>query len=175
MAVLPSPQYSPWVVLVPFSLPGETVIAKIYRHSKMHSYADLVRVVTPNTTLRDDSLVRCKYFGTCGGCQYQVRAELDILYCLTQRYSSLGWGVFLTLSRCSPMTPSFYSNNELSRKRTRHIRIFLPPVSLQFSRPLHHQSSMATERKLPLTSMRRQKAFRRSLKRGKHRWVLRLR
>lgn len=72
VAILPAPQYPPWAVLVPFALPEEVVIAKIYRHSKMHSYADLVRVISPNTTLRDDNLIKCKYFGICGGCQYQV-------------------------------------------------------------------------------------------------------
>ncbi|KAF8306911.1 S-adenosyl-L-methionine-dependent methyltransferase [Clavulina sp. PMI_390] len=71
-ARLPSPEYTPWAVLVPFCVPGERVIAKVYRHSRMHSYADLVRVVTPNPALRDDSLIRCKYFGSCGGCQYQM-------------------------------------------------------------------------------------------------------
>lgn len=40
----------------------------------MHSYADLVKIVKPNegpSNWRDGSLVRCKYFGRCSGCQYQ--------------------------------------------------------------------------------------------------------
>lgn len=38
----------------------------------MHSYADLVNIDAPNLDLRDDSRVKCKYFGSCAGCQYQV-------------------------------------------------------------------------------------------------------
>ncbi|KAJ3548487.1 hypothetical protein NMY22_g1238 [Coprinellus aureogranulatus] len=62
----------PWVVVVPLTLPGERVRTRIYRQARMHSVGDLVEVVTPNTSLRDMSLVQCKYFGSCGGCQYQM-------------------------------------------------------------------------------------------------------
>ncbi|KAF8196298.1 S-adenosyl-L-methionine-dependent methyltransferase [Mycena galopus ATCC 62051] len=62
----------PWVVVVPFALPGETIRVKVYRNARLHSVADLLAIVTPNPELRDDSAVRCKYFGTCGGCQYQM-------------------------------------------------------------------------------------------------------
>ncbi|KAF7362604.1 S-adenosyl-L-methionine-dependent methyltransferase [Mycena venus] len=71
----------PWVVVVPFSLPGETIRAKVYRNARMHSFADLIEVVAPNPELRDDSLVQCKYFATCGGCQYQMLSyekQLDL-------------------------------------------------------------------------------------------------
>lgn len=70
---------TPWAIIVPLSLPGEVVRAKVYRNARMHSLADLVAVVTPNLDLRDDSRARCQYFGRCGGCQYQVRCGLNIL------------------------------------------------------------------------------------------------
>ena len=35
--------------------------------------------VKPNPELRDDSRVKCKYFTKCGGCQYQVRALLQVV------------------------------------------------------------------------------------------------
>ncbi len=38
----------------------------------MYSHAELLEMITPNTEMRDDSLIRCKYFGQCAGCQYQV-------------------------------------------------------------------------------------------------------
>ncbi|KAJ3566703.1 hypothetical protein NP233_g6830 [Leucocoprinus birnbaumii] len=62
----------PWAIIVPFSLPGEIVRAKVYRNARMHSVADFVRVVEPNVELRDDSRIQCRYFRKCGGCQYQM-------------------------------------------------------------------------------------------------------
>lgn len=62
----------PWAIVVPFALMGETVRVKIVKSDRMCSYGQLLEVLVPNTELRDDSLVQCKYFGTCGGCQYQV-------------------------------------------------------------------------------------------------------
>ncbi|ETW78399.1 hypothetical protein HETIRDRAFT_68397 [Heterobasidion irregulare TC 32-1] len=62
----------PWVVVVPFALPGEVIQARVYRTLRMYSHADLVSVETPNPEFRDMSLVKCKHFGTCAGCQYQM-------------------------------------------------------------------------------------------------------
>lgn len=63
-----------WLVAVPFCVPGEKVLAKIYRSARLVSHADFVRVVNPEagpSKIRDDALIGCKYFGQCGGCQYQ--------------------------------------------------------------------------------------------------------
>ncbi|KAG6900364.1 hypothetical protein C0993_011995 [Termitomyces sp. T159_Od127] len=80
-AIARSPDESrPWTIIVPFALPGERIKARIYRNARLHSFADLVEVITPNTALRDDNRVRCQYFGTCGGCQYQMlsyQTQLD--------------------------------------------------------------------------------------------------
>ncbi|TLD70167.1 class I SAM-dependent RNA methyltransferase [Phragmitibacter flavus] len=57
-----------WVVMVPFALPGERVLARIYRNHKNYSDADLIRVINPSPDRIDP---RCPLFGTCGGCQYQ--------------------------------------------------------------------------------------------------------
>ena len=69
----------PWVVVVPLSLPGEVVKARVYRHARLHSYADLVGIEEPNPEMRDMSRVKCQYFGKCSGCQYQVSREYFIL------------------------------------------------------------------------------------------------
>ncbi|KAB5592986.1 TRNA (uracil-5)-methyltransferase [Ceratobasidium theobromae] len=61
-----------WAVIVPFALPGEKIRTKIYRSSRLHSFGDLLEVLEPNTTMRDSSLIRCKYFGDCAGCQHQM-------------------------------------------------------------------------------------------------------
>jgi len=57
-----------WVVFVPFCLPGERVIARIYRNDKNFSEADLVKVIRHSPERVDP---HCKLFGKCGGCQYQ--------------------------------------------------------------------------------------------------------
>jgi 23S rRNA (uracil1939-C5)-methyltransferase/tRNA (uracil-5-)-methyltransferase len=58
-----------WVVMVPFSLPGERVRARVFRNHKNYSEADLVAVLTPSPHRVPSP--RCALFGRCGGCQYQ--------------------------------------------------------------------------------------------------------
>ncbi|MFI5336838.1 MAG: 23S rRNA (uracil(1939)-C(5))-methyltransferase RlmD [Opitutales bacterium] len=57
-----------WVVMVPFTLPGERVRARVYRNHRNFSEADLVTVLTPSP---ERVAPRCPLFGQCGGCQYQ--------------------------------------------------------------------------------------------------------
>lgn len=57
-----------WVVMVPFTLPGERVRARVFRNHKNFSEADLVEVLTPSP---ERTQPQCPLFGRCGGCQYQ--------------------------------------------------------------------------------------------------------
>ncbi len=57
-----------WVVMVPFTLPGERVRVRVFRNQKNFSEADLVAVLTPSP---DRVAPQCGLFGRCGGCQYQ--------------------------------------------------------------------------------------------------------
>jgi tRNA/tmRNA/rRNA uracil-C5-methylase (TrmA/RlmC/RlmD family) len=57
-----------WVVMVPFTLPGEKVRARVYRNHKNYSEADLLAVLTPSP---HRIAPKCPLFGSCGGCQYQ--------------------------------------------------------------------------------------------------------
>jgi 23S rRNA (uracil1939-C5)-methyltransferase/tRNA (uracil-5-)-methyltransferase len=58
-----------WVVMVPFTLPGERVRARIFRNHKNYSEADLVEILqaSPERVAEPP----CPLFGRCGGCQYQ--------------------------------------------------------------------------------------------------------
>ncbi len=57
-----------WVVMLPFTLPGETVRARVYRNHANYSEADLIEVLKPSP---ERVAARCPLFGRCGGCQYQ--------------------------------------------------------------------------------------------------------
>jgi 23S rRNA (uracil1939-C5)-methyltransferase len=57
-----------WVVMVPYTIPGERVIAKIFRNHKNYSDADLVEILSPSDA-RIEPI--CPYYQSCGGCQYQ--------------------------------------------------------------------------------------------------------
>lgn len=66
---LPPPaERAGWVVLVPFTLPGEKVVARIQRNFKRHSIAEVVEVRRASPRRREPL---CRLFGECGGCQYQ--------------------------------------------------------------------------------------------------------
>jgi tRNA/tmRNA/rRNA uracil-C5-methylase (TrmA/RlmC/RlmD family) len=57
-----------FVVFVPFVLVGETVEAEITEVKKNFARAKLRRVVQPSPERAEPA---CRYFGHCGGCQYQ--------------------------------------------------------------------------------------------------------
>ena len=76
----PKPETPPpsggWVVMVPFTLPGERVRARVFRNHKNFSEADLVAVLTPSP---HRVAPRCTLYGRCGGCQYQHLAYAEQL------------------------------------------------------------------------------------------------
>ena len=53
------------VYVVPFTAPGDTVTAKVFKHDQKNKYsmADFVKVNKPSPH-RDESLVKCPYFST---------------------------------------------------------------------------------------------------------------
>ena len=57
-----------FVVFVPFVAPGEVVEAQITEVKKRFARARLLRVLTPSPERVEPA---CRYFGDCGGCQYQ--------------------------------------------------------------------------------------------------------
>lgn len=57
-----------FVVFVPFVIPGEEVEVEIAEVKKSFARARPLRVVRPSP---DRVTPRCRYFGACGGCQYQ--------------------------------------------------------------------------------------------------------
>ncbi len=73
---LPGEADAKWVVMVPFTLPGERVRARVFRNHKNFSEADLVAVLTPSP---HRVTPRCALYGRCGGCQYQHLAYAEQL------------------------------------------------------------------------------------------------
>jgi tRNA (uracil-5-)-methyltransferase len=61
------------VYVVPFTAPGDTVTARPFKHFEKEKYtmADFVKVSAPSPH-RDQSLVKCPYFSSCSGCQFQM-------------------------------------------------------------------------------------------------------
>lgn len=68
------------VYVVPFSVPGDEVLAKVAKHfpSLSYSLTDFLKVIEPGP-LRNDSLVGCGYFAKCSGCQLQMMRYEDQL------------------------------------------------------------------------------------------------
>ena len=77
---------SGWVVMVPFTLPGERVKVRVYRNHKNFSEADLLEVLTPSP---HRVTAKCSLFGRCGGCQYQHLAYPEQLKWKRQQVEEL--------------------------------------------------------------------------------------
>ena len=61
------------VYVVPFSVPGDVVLAKVVSYFAQDHYTltDFVRIIEPSLR-RDDALIQCPYFAKCSGCQIQM-------------------------------------------------------------------------------------------------------
>ena len=61
------------VFVVPFTTPGDRVVAKVVQHFPQAHYSstDFVKVLKAGSQRRDD-LVKCRYFAKCAGCQLQM-------------------------------------------------------------------------------------------------------
>ncbi|KAF5002702.1 hypothetical protein FDECE_10555 [Fusarium decemcellulare] len=61
------------VYVVPFTIPGDTAKVKVFRHNRRdnQTMADFISITKPSP-LRDDARISCKYFASCGGCQFQM-------------------------------------------------------------------------------------------------------
>lgn len=68
------------VYVVPFTLPGDIVKAKVINYFAQDQYTltDFIKVAVP-APKRNDSLVRCPYFSKCSGCQFQMLPYEDQL------------------------------------------------------------------------------------------------
>jgi 23S rRNA (uracil1939-C5)-methyltransferase len=57
-----------YVLFVRGGIPGDTVLATVYRKKKRHAEARVIEVIGPSSDRIDPP---CQYFGHCGGCQWQ--------------------------------------------------------------------------------------------------------
>lgn len=57
-----------WVVEVPFAIPGDRVLASVYKKKSGVCHGRLEALITPSP-LRQ--IPRCSHFGICGGCRWQ--------------------------------------------------------------------------------------------------------
>ncbi len=127
-----------WVVAVPHVLPEEKVVVDIVSNERLYSKAKLIEVLKKSDT-RQDSLVRCQYFGDCGGCQYQMMdyaRQLEIKRGVVERafsrFSGLEPGLIPDVLPTIPspsqynyrtkLTPHFELPYELRRGRRSGIR-----------------------------------------------------
>ncbi|KAK6335411.1 tRNA(m5U54)methyltransferase [Orbilia brochopaga] len=59
------------IFVVPFTLPGEKVTARVVKNFTEYTTTDLLEVKQRSQD-RNDDLVFCQYFGRCSGCQFQM-------------------------------------------------------------------------------------------------------
>ncbi|CCH44700.1 tRNA (uracil-5-)-methyltransferase [Wickerhamomyces ciferrii] len=72
LALIPHPvnEKHKQIVIIPFAIPGDIVDLRVFKTHPNYVESDLLKIVTPSFE-RDNSLIKCKYFGKCSGCQYQ--------------------------------------------------------------------------------------------------------
>ncbi len=108
-----------FVVFVPFGAPDEEVEVEVVEVKKNFARARLVRVVRPSP---HRVAPRCRYFGTCGGCQYQhldyaeqLRLKHRQLRDLLERLGGLDPGVVAPVVPCP--RPYGYRNRIMVRSQ----------------------------------------------------------
>jgi tRNA/tmRNA/rRNA uracil-C5-methylase (TrmA/RlmC/RlmD family) len=84
------------VMFVPYVITGETVEAEIIEVKKNFARAKLIQVITASAEHRVEPA--CRYFGACGGCQYQ---HIDYAHQLRVKHKQIS-DLFERVGRISP-------------------------------------------------------------------------
>lgn len=100
---LPGEGEAKWVVMVPFTLPGERVRVRTFRNHKNFTEADLIEVLTPSPHRIAPG---CPLFGRCGGCQYQHLTYAEQLAWKQRQVAELLQHMAGTTFPVSPVIPS---------------------------------------------------------------------
>lgn len=66
------------VYVVPFTVPGDKALVKVVNHKSNYSISDFIKVIEAGPQ-RDDTQIKCQYFGQCSGCQLQMLSYKDQL------------------------------------------------------------------------------------------------
>ena len=72
-----------FIVFVPFTAPGDTLLCRIVRVEKHHAFGKIDRILTPSAHRKsaDACALECKAFGLCGGCAWRhVSYEAELSY-----------------------------------------------------------------------------------------------
>nr|MBA2728300.1 23S rRNA (uracil(1939)-C(5))-methyltransferase RlmD [Parachlamydiaceae bacterium] len=64
----PNPEGDPWVLDVPFTMPGDRAQVKVLKKKAGVQHCALVQILSPSP---DRIEARCIHFGICGGCRWQ--------------------------------------------------------------------------------------------------------
>ncbi len=138
-----------WVVMVHFALPGERILARVYRNEKNYSEADIAAILRPSP---DRVEPVCPVFGQCGGCQYQNFAYEAQLEWKNRQVKELLWHMARVEHPVLPAIPSPKRYGYRS-KLTPHFPQPRPgePPRIGFLRPGSRSSYVEIER-CPLVS-----------------------
>lgn len=99
------------IFIIPFTVPGDRVLAKPWTWKGRHTIADFIKVIRPSPD-REGVTPKCPYFSTCSGCQFQMlpyeqhlKLKQDILQKAFDHFSGLGPGQLpeLTPTMGSPL------------------------------------------------------------------------
>ncbi|RLV92695.1 hypothetical protein JA1_003035 [Spathaspora sp. JA1] len=72
VGIIPHPESTEksQIVIIPFGLPEDIGTIKVFKTHPLYVESDLLSIEQPSPS-RNDSLINCRYFGKCSGCQYQ--------------------------------------------------------------------------------------------------------
>lgn len=107
------------VYFVPFSVPGDLLEIKVTKEEKRYREAEIVKIIEPSP---DRVTPPCKYFGDCGGCQWQQVSYSKQLECKVDELKSALHKIKLDKA-AEKIMPIIASSNEYAYRRTAQFKI----------------------------------------------------
>ena len=116
------------VIFVPFGIPGDVIEAQVTHKRRTYAHAKVVRVLQPAP---ERITPPCRYFGFCGGCEWQhIRYNDQLKYktqAVIEQFVRIGKIHNPPVNECIPCpTPYNYRNHtQFVRSHTGHAGYFV--------------------------------------------------